>query len=180
MIFQPTSLPGVVVIEPERNTDERGFFARTYCEEEFGANGLVPRLVQCSISFNPEMGTLRGMHYQAAPSSETRLVRCTMGAIYDVVIDLRPDSPTHAGWFAAELTAENRQMLFVPEGCAHGFLTLVNRTEIFYQMSDFYQPTAAGGVRWDDPAFGVEWPATPRVISDRDASYPDYRPDQAR
>lgn len=174
MIFTPTDLPGVLVIEPERRADERGFFARTFGDDEFRAHGLDPRVVQCSVSVNRAAGTLRGMHYQAAPYAEARLVRCTMGAIFDVVVDLRRESPTHCRWVAAELTAENRRMLYVPEGCAHGFLTLADNTEIFYQMSAAYQPSAAAGVRWNDPTFGIEWPAAPTLMSERDAGYPDY------
>jgi dTDP-4-dehydrorhamnose 3,5-epimerase len=176
MIFRPTALPGVLLVEPERRSDERGFFARTYCDEEFRAQGIAARVTQCSVSFNAAPGTLRGMHYQVEPYREAKLVRCTMGAIYDVVIDLRRDSPTYCGWIAAELTAENRQTLYVPEGCAHGFLTLRENSEVFYQMSERFRPGAAAGVRWNDPAFGVRWPAAPVVIAPRDACYPDYDP----
>ena len=180
MIFQPTRLPGVFIIEPERRADERGFFARTYCEDELRAHGIDPRISQCSVSFNHAAGTLRGMHYQTAPHQETKLVRCTMGAIYDVVVDLRPDSPGYCQWVATELTADNRRMLYIPEGCAHGFLTLTDSAEVFYQISEPYHPESSAGVRWNDPTFGVEWPSAPSVIADRDASYPDYSPAQPR
>ncbi len=176
MIFKETKLKGVFVIEPERLQDERGFFARTWCQKEFEAHGLNLHLVQCSISFSKKKGTLRGMHYQAAPHEEAKLVRCTMGAIYDVITDLRRDSTTFKQWAAAELTADNYRMHYVPEGFAHGFLTLKDRTEVFYQMSQFHVPTSARGVRWDDPAFGIRWPIAVQVISDRDKSYPDFTP----
>lgn len=176
MIFEPTALPRVFVVEPEPHADERGFFARTYCADEFRANGLDPRIAQCSTSFNARAGTLRGLHYQRAPYGEVKLVRCTMGAIFDVVIDLRPASPTYCQWVGAELTAENGRALYVPEGCAHGFLTLLDSSEVYYQISQPYRPEAGAGVRWDDPAFGVKWPSAPTVIAERDASYPDFRP----
>lgn len=172
MKFTETRLKGAYVIEIEPTEDERGFFARSWCQKEFAAHGLKPSLVQCSISFNKKAGTLRGMHYQANPHEEARLVRCTRGAIFDAIIDLRPDSATFKQWVAAELTAKNRRMLYVPEGFAHGFLTLADSTEVFYQMSAFYQPASVRGVRWDDPAFGITWPLPPTSISPRDASYP--------
>jgi dTDP-4-dehydrorhamnose 3,5-epimerase len=174
--FFATKLKGAFVIEPERLEDERGFFARTWCEREFAAHGLDPRCVQCSISFNRKKGTLRGLHYQVAPGEEAKLVRCTRGAIYDVMVDLRPDSQTFGQWFSVELTAENRKMLFVPRNCAHGYLTLQDDTEIFYQISAFYAPECARGIRWNDPAFGISWPAEVRVISDRDRNYSDFAP----
>jgi len=175
MIFRETELAGAFVIEPERIEDQRGFFARTWCEREFREHGLNPRLVQCNVSFNRRTGTLRGMHFQAAPREEAKLVRCTMGAIYDVVVDLRPDSDTFRKWIAVELTAENRTMVYVPEGFAHGFQTLAEDTEVFYQMSETYAPELARGVRWDDPALGIEWPAAAdRTLSDRDATYADF------
>ncbi len=172
MIFRETKLPGIFIVEPERFADERGFFARTWCQDEFAAHGLNPRLVQCNISFNEKKGTLRGMHYQIAPHAEAKLVRCTMGAIYDVALDLRPDSPTFRQWIAVELTAENRRALYIPEGFGHGFQTLVDDTEVLYQMSEFFSPEAARGVRWDDPAFGIMWPGDDRNISDRDRRWP--------
>lgn len=171
MIFTETKLKGAFIIEPERQEDERGFFARTWCEQEFEAHRLNPKLVQCNISFNRKKGTLRGMHYQAAPHEEAKLVRCTMGAIYDVIIDLRPDSPTFKQWVAAELTADNRSMVFVPEGFAHGFQTLEDNTEVFYQMSEFYYLSCSRGLMWDDPKFNIEWPTDRRIISVRDNSY---------
>ena len=171
MIFIETSLKGAFVIEPERIEDERGFFARTWSRDEFEQNDLDTRLAQCSISFNSRKGTLRGLHYQIAPHEETKLVRCTMGAIYDVIVDLRPDSPTFKQWAAMELTADNRRMLYIPKGLAHGYQTLADHTELFYQMSDPYHPESASGVRWDDPAFGVVWPEPPAIISDRDQAF---------
>ncbi len=174
MIFRETKLVGVLEIHVEPKPDERGFFARTWCQKEFEEHGLNSQLVQCSISFNSRKGTLRGMHYQAAPCAEAKLVRCNRGAIYDVVIDLRPDSGTFKDWVAVVLTAEKRNMIYVPEGCAHGFLTLEDESEIFYQMSEFYSPESARGVRWDDPAFRITWPEKVQVISERDRSYPDF------
>lgn len=175
MIFRETFLRGAYTIEPEFKEDERGFFARTWCQREFREHGLNASLVQCNISFNRKMGTLRGMHFQRPPYGEAKLVRCTMGAIYDVIIDLRPDSLTFKKWFATELTAENRKMLYIPEGFAHGFITLTDNTEVFYQMSQFYHPEYADGVRWNDPAFNITWPIDVTVISDRDNSYPDFK-----
>jgi dTDP-4-dehydrorhamnose 3,5-epimerase len=174
MTFHETSLAGVFEIRLERMADERGFFARTWCQREFETQGLNPRLVQCSVSFNTRKGTLRGIHYQAVPCPETKLVRCTRGAIYDVVIDLRRQSPTFRHWIGIDLTASNRHMLYIPEGCAHGFLTLEAETEVFYQMSEFYRPELARGVRWNDPAFNVVWPSVVEVISERDRNYPDF------
>lgn len=174
MIFTETKLNGAFVIEPEKLEDERGFFARTWCGHEFTNHGLNPCIAQCSISFNRKRGTLRGMHYQVAPHEESKIVRCTRGAIYDVIIDLRPDSTTFTEWLAVELNAENRRMLYIPEAFAHGFQTLEDNTEIFYQISEFYAPEQARGVRWDDPAFGIEWPLAERTISTRDRTYRDF------
>ena len=174
MIFQPTGLAGAYVIAIERLRDERGFFARSFCAREFEDHGLNPSLAQCNISYNRHAGTLRGMHFQAAPFEEAKLVRCTRGAIHDVIIDLRPDSPTFMRHVGVLLTPEERNMLYVPEGFAHGFLTLEDHTEVFYQMSEFYVPGAARGFRWDDPAFAIDWPAPVSVISERDAAYPDF------
>ena len=172
MIFTPTKLDGSYLIEPERLEDERGFFARTWCREEFETHGLDPNLAQCNISFNKRKGTLRGMHYQAPPHEEAKLVRCTRGAIYDVIVDLRPDSETYQRWTSAELSAENRAMLYVPKGFAHGFQTLVDNAEVFYQMSECYHRESARGLRWDDPAVGIEWPAVAdRIISPNDCAY---------
>jgi len=174
MIFIETQLKGAFIIKPERLEDERGFFARTWCQREFEAHGLNSRLVQCNISFNEKAGTLRGMHYQAAPYEEAKLVRCTQGAIYDAIIDLRPESPTFKQYTAIVLTAQNRKMLYVPEGFAHGFLTLEDHTEVFYQMSEFYAPEYVRGIRWNDPAFNIQWPADVQIISDRDQNLPDF------
>lgn len=174
MTFQETKLPGVFEIQLDIKPDERGFFARSWCQNEFENQGLATRLVQCNVSFNMRTGTLRGMHYQAAPHAETKLVRCTRGSIYDVALDLRPDSPNFKQWVAVVLTAEKRNMAYIPEGCAHGFLTLEDRTEVFYQMSEFYHPESSRGIRWNDPAFQIEWPARVEVISDRDRSYSDF------
>jgi len=174
MIFLETELSGAFLITLERLTDERGFFARAWCQGEFVTHGLNPQLVQCNVSFNKKKGTLRGMHYQVKPYEEAKLVRCTAGAIYDVIIDLRRDSPTFLQHFAVELTAQNHSMLYIPEGFAHGFLTLEDNTEVFYQMSTFYVANAARGARWNDPAFGIQWPITVRIISERDQNYPDF------
>ena len=174
MQFSETRLPGVFEVSLEPHHDERGYFARTWCCREFEAHGLNSVLVQCNISVNIRRGTLRGVHYQAAPHREAKVVRCTRGAIYDVVVDLRESSPTFKQWVGVELTAANHNMLYVPEGCGHGFLTLEDDTEVFYQMSEFYEETAARGVRWNDPAFAIEWPAAVQVISDRDAHYPSF------
>ncbi len=174
MIFQQTKLPGAWVIQIERLEDERGFFARSWCQREFEEHGLNPRLVQCNISFNRQKGTLRGMHFQAAPFEEAKLVRCTRGALYDVIVDLRPLSPTFLQHVGITLTPEESNMLYVPEGFAHGFLTLADDTEVFYQMSEFYVPGAARGLRWDDPVLGIDWPGPVRMISLRDAAYPDF------
>jgi dTDP-4-dehydrorhamnose 3,5-epimerase len=176
MIFQDTKLRGVVEIQIEPKLDERGFFARTWCQKEFEKKGLNSELVQCSVSFNARKGTLRGMHYQAAPHAEAKLVRCTRGVIYDVVIDLRFGSQTFRDWVAVMLTAERRNMVYAPEGCAHGFLTLADESEVFYQMSEFYNADSARGVRWNDPAFGILWPDAVQVMSERDRTYPDFEP----
>ena len=174
MRFTPTPIPGACVVEPEPHRDDRGFFARTFCVEEFRAHNLNPRLVQCSVSFNQRKGTLRGMHWQAAPREESKLVRCTHGALFDAIVDLRPDSPTFKENFTIELSAENRVMLFVPEGVAHGFLTLMDGTEVLYQMSEYFASECARGVRWDDPAFGIAWPEGEKIIHERDRAYPDF------
>jgi dTDP-4-dehydrorhamnose 3,5-epimerase len=173
MKFVPARLPGSFIIEPERIADERGFFARTFCRDEFTAHGMNPNLVQCSISFNTKKGTLRGMHYQKQPYQEAKLVRCTRGAIFDVIIDIRADSPTYKGWFGVELIAHDHKALYVPEGFAHGFLTLVDESEVLYQMSEVFHPECAAGVRWNDACVGIEWPSSPQIISDNDLSYVD-------
>lgn len=175
--FKETALRGAFVVEPERFNDERGFLARSFSESEFAARGLGARMVESNISFNAKRPTLRGMHYQRPPHAQAKLVRCTAGAVYDVVIDLRPDSETYARWVGVELSAENRLALYVPEGFAHGYQTLADATEVYYQMSARYAPQSAAGVRWDDPFFGIEWPYTRGVIvNERDRTYPDFRP----
>ena len=172
MIFTETKLRGAFIIEPEQLEDERGSFARTFCRKEFDANGLNPNLVQCNISFNKKKGTLRGMHFQIPPYEECKLVRCTKGSICDVIIDLRPDSQTYCYWFAVELTAEKYRMLYVPKGFAHGFQTLEDDTEVFYQMSEYYHSEAARGIRWDDPVFNFSWPLQNSIMSEKDQHYP--------
>ncbi|MGH8915959.1 MAG: dTDP-4-dehydrorhamnose 3,5-epimerase [Acidimicrobiia bacterium] len=175
MIFTETPLPGAFVIDLEMRQDERGFFARAWGEDEFREHGLETRVAQCNMSYNYEAGTLRGLHYQLPPHCEVKLVRCTRGAIWDVIVDLREGSPTYKAWFGLELTADNRRMLYVPEQFAHGYLTLTPGTEIFYQVSEFYSPGHEAGIRWDDPAIRITWPEMEvRVISDKDASHPDY------
>jgi dTDP-4-dehydrorhamnose 3,5-epimerase len=178
MKFHETPLPGVWLIEPERNGDERGWFARTFDAEEFRARGIDPIVVQCNASFNARSGTLRGMHYQAAPHGEPKLVRCVRGAVYDVALDLRPDSPTYTRWHAVELTAHNALALHIPAGFAHGFQTLEDCTEVDYQMGYRHVPEAARGVRFDDPAFAIDWPDPPggRVVSEQDRAHPDFEP----
>ena len=168
-------LSGAFLIELQLISDERGFFARTWCTEEFERLGLNPKLVQCSISWNARRGTLRGLHYQTEPYAEAKLIRCCSGAIYDVIVDLRPASPTYGKWIAAELTSENRRMLYVPEGFAHGFQTLIDGAEISYQISASYQPDHARGVRWNDPAFGIEWPISHPILSARDRAFADHK-----
>ena len=175
MKFAPTVLPGAYLIDEEPHHDERGFFARTWCQREFERHGLNPRLVQCNVSHNLRKGTWRGLHYQAAPYEEAKLVRCIAGAVCDVIVDLRPESPTFKRHLAVTLSAGNRRMLYVPEKFAHGFLTLEDRTEVFYQMSEFYSPESARGLRWDDPEFGIRLPLEVAVISERDRSYPNFR-----
>jgi len=175
MKFLETKLAGVFEVQIEPVSDVRGFFARTWCQKEFAAQGLDSRLVQSSTSFNHRKGTLRGLHYQSAPHAETKLVRCTQGAIYDVVVDLRPQSPTFKQWTSVILTAGNRNMIYIPERCAHGFLTLEEGSEVFYQISEFYAAESARGVRWNDPAFRIAWPEKPEVISERDQNYPDFQ-----
>jgi dTDP-4-dehydrorhamnose 3,5-epimerase len=170
--FQESSLPGAYTIEMDRLEDERGFFARSYCAEEFAARGLAALMAQSSVSFNPRRGTLRGMHYQAEPHAEDKLVRCTAGAIYDVIVDLRPSSPTLRRWFGVELSAVNHRSLFVPKGMAHGFITLRDDTEVLYMISVPYVPGFERGVRWNDPAIGISWPMAPAALSARDAAYP--------
>jgi dTDP-4-dehydrorhamnose 3,5-epimerase len=172
VIFRRTGISGIWVIDPERREDARGWFSRTFCEEDFAEQGLAVRFAQCSASFNVRRGTLRGLHYQAAPHGEAKLIRCTRGRVFDVAVDLRPSSPTRGHWSAAELSAANGRMLYVPEGCAHGFQTLEDESEIFYQISVPHSPAHDRGVRWDDPAIGIEWPIADPVLSLRDAALP--------
>jgi dTDP-4-dehydrorhamnose 3,5-epimerase len=176
-MISPTELAGVMIVELEPRPDRRGSFTRTFDGELFLAHGLDARIAQCSASFNPRAGTLRGLHYQAAPHEEAKLVHCTSGRVFDVVVDLRPSSPTHRCWLGVELAARGPRSLFIPPGCAHGFQTLVDDSELHYQMTVPYVGSAARGVRWDDPAFAIDWPAPPasgRLISERDRRLPDY------
>lgn len=174
MIFSATPLSGAYLIDIEPVLDVRGFFARTWCVDEFVQYGLDAVLSQCSLSFSKTKGTLRGMHYQAAPHEESKVVSCMEGAIYDVIVDLRPASPTFRQWFGAELSMENRRLMYIPRGCAHGFLTLLDNSVVYYQAAGRFVSESSRGVRWDDPAFGIEWPAEPSVILERDRQYPDF------
>jgi len=174
MIFQEVKLKGAYIIEPERLGDERGFFARTFCQKEFEKQGVNFLIVQSSTSFNKKRAILRGMHYQAAPYEEIKLVSCVRGAIYDVIIDLRPNSSTYLQWFAAELSCLNHKMLYIPKGFAHGFQTLTDDTVVLYHMSEFYHPESAQGIRWDDPIFGIKWPLAVTMISIKDQNYNDF------
>jgi len=174
MNFKETRLKGAFIVEPDIFEDTRGFLARSWSREEFAARGLDAGLEQCNISFNHRQGTLRGMHFQIAPFGQTKLVRCTMGAIHDVIIDLRPESPTFRQWVGVDLTARNRLMLYVPRDFAHGFLTLEGETEVFYQISEIYAPESERGVRWNDPAFGISWPDEVRIVNERDQTYSDF------
>lgn len=176
MHFTELSMTGAFLIEPEPIADARGFFARSFCREEFSVRGLNPVVAQCNFSFNQREGTLRGLHFQKPPHAEAKLVRCTRGSLYDVIVDLRPRSATFLQWQAFELSASNRLMLYVPEGLAHGFVTLEDNTEVFYQMSEEYRPEHAAGVRWNDPAFRIDWPLQNPILSEKDASYDDYQP----
>ena len=172
MNFAPTPLAGAFVVNLARIEDERGFFARSFCQEEFRALDLSPLVAQCNVSWNLRKGTLRGLHYQAKPHEEAKLVRCTRGAIWDVIVDLRDDSPTRLRWHAVELSADNRRAFYVPEGFAHGFQTLEDESEVLYQMSESYHPQLSRGVRWDDPKLAIQWPLPDPVMSDRDCAYP--------
>ncbi|MFP6730771.1 MAG: dTDP-4-dehydrorhamnose 3,5-epimerase [Alphaproteobacteria bacterium] len=176
MKFTATKIAGVMVVDIEPIEDERGFFARGFCAAEFAAQGLAGSFVQTNIAFNKQRGTLRGLHYQAEPKPEPKLVRCTRGVIFDVAVDLRPGSPTQGRWSGHELSAENHRALYIPEGCAHGLLTLADDTEVYYLMGAAYDAALTRGVRWNDPAFAIDWPAAPEVISERDAGFPDYAP----
>ena len=174
MIFTETKLEGAFILDLERRGDDRGFFARVFCRNEFESHGLNPFVAQANTSYSKDRGTLRGMHFQRAPHQEAKLVRCTRGALYDAIVDLRPDSPTFKQWIGVELTADNYRMLYVPEGFGHGFQTLVDDTEVTYLVSEFYTPHAEGGVRYNDPAFGIEWPGEVTVLSDKDRDWPDF------
>ena len=176
MRFNEIFLKGAFIVDIEPFGDDRGMFARSWCSREFMQNGLPDTFVQCNISVNRKKGTLRGMHYQEIPYGEAKLVRCTRGAIYDVIVDLRPESETLFKWFSVILDENNRRSLFIPEGFAHGFQTLTDNAEVFYQMSEFYQPEFARGVRWNDPLFEIEWPEDTRIISEKDLAYPDFQP----
>jgi dTDP-4-dehydrorhamnose 3,5-epimerase len=175
--FESLLIPGAVIVRIERHSDQRGFFARTFCVDEFSAQGLPTAAVQASVSFNLRRGTVRGMHFQWSPSREGKLVRCIRGQVHDVLLDLRPDSPAYLSHVAVRLGEDDRDAVFIPPGVAHGFQTLVDETEVFYQMTDFYVPELQSGVRWDDPAFGIEWPLAEAVISERDRTYPDFERD---
>jgi dTDP-4-dehydrorhamnose 3,5-epimerase len=170
--FVETPLAGLYVVEIEPRKDDRGFFARSFCIEEFDAHGLERKVAQCNVSFNENAGTLRGLHFQAEPHGEAKLVRCTQGAIYDVAVDIRPDSRTYLKWYAVELNSKNRRMLFIPQGFAHGFQTLMDETEVFYLMFEAYHPESARGLRWDDPKVGIAWPLANLIISEKDRTYP--------
>lgn len=176
MKFEATAVPEVWVLDLERREDPRGFFARTFCEHEFADRGLLTRWVQSNLSSNRKRGTLRGLHWQNEPKPEVKLVRCVRGAIYDVVVDLRRDSPTYCKWFGVELSAANGQALYIPAGIAHGFQTLENDTDVYYHMGEFYEPSLAAGVRWNDAAFGIAWPIPNPIVSEKDATYPDFAP----
>ena len=176
IIFTETKLKGAFIVDPERFEDARGFLARSFSAKEFESRGLNPRIAECNISFSKKRYTVRGMHFQHPPFAQAKLVRCSKGAIYDAIVDLRPESPTFKQWIGEELTAENRRILYVPEGFAHGFQTLADDTEVFYQMTNFYNPGSEGGVRWNDPVFAIDWPATDGVtINERDQNYPDFK-----
>ena len=174
MIITATDLPGACFVDIEALEDERGFFARSWCRDTFARHGLETELVQCNLSGNRRKGTLRGMHYQQDPHAEVKLVRCVRGSIYDVIVDIRPDSPTYCRWLGVELNESNRRGLYIPRGMAHGFLTLSDDTEVFYQMSSHYVPESAAGIRWDDPAIGIDWPDVPRCMSERDRQFADF------
>ncbi len=180
MIFTETSVAGAWLIDLDPRGDERGYFARAWCQREFAARGLTATFVQCNEAFSRWRGTLRGLHYQAEPHGEVKLMRCVRGAVFDVIVDLRADSPTHRRWFGTELSADNRRRLYVPAGCAHGYQALTDHCEVVYPVSAFYEPSAERGVRWNDPAFHLRWPLPPAHLSDKDAHWPDYQPDGER
>jgi dTDP-4-dehydrorhamnose 3,5-epimerase len=174
MKFTPTDIQDVFVVDLEKREDDRGFFARGFCAREFESHGMIPQVVQANISYNRYKGTMRGMHYQVSPCEETKFLRCTKGSIYDVIIDMRPDSPTYCKWFGVELTDKNYKMLYVPRNFAHGFQTLEDDTEVMYLVSEFYAPETERGVRYNDPRFNIQWPLPVTQISDKDAKWPDY------
>jgi dTDP-4-dehydrorhamnose 3,5-epimerase len=176
MKFSATNLRGAYIVDLEPKVDDRGFFVRTFCQREFAQYQLNDNFVQCNLSSNDKRATLRGMHYQMLPHQEVKLVWCTLGAISDVIVDLRAESPTFRHWIAVELNSTHRRMLYVPKGCAHGYITLTDHAEVAYQVSEYYAPESERGVRWDDPAFGIRWPIQPMVISDKDRSHPDFIP----
>jgi len=176
MRFTETKLRGAFVLELETRADDRGFFARAFCQKEFEAHGLKPNVAQCNCSYNHKPATMRGMHYQLPPAAETKLIRCTRGAIYDVIVDLRPNSPTYLQHFGIELTEQNRKQLYVPELFAHGYLTLTPDAETVYQVGEFYTPGAERGIRYNDPALKINWPIPVEIVSEKDASWPDYKP----
>jgi dTDP-4-dehydrorhamnose 3,5-epimerase len=176
MIFSPTPFAGAFLIDLDKKVDERGFFARAFCVQEFGQHNLTPHICQANTSLSVHKGTLRGMHYQLAPKAETKIVRCTRGALFDIILDLRLDSSTFGQSFGAELSAENRRMIYVPKGFAHGFITLTDNTEALYFVDEFYSPENERGVRYDDTRFQIKWPAPPSVISEKDRAYPDFDP----
>lgn len=175
MIFTPTRIPGAVSIDLEKHLDHRGFFARVWSSQDFERQGLSRGFVQANMAFNHRKGTLRGLHYQVAPHQEAKLVRCTRGAVFDVVVDLRPDSPAYCEWAGVELSSENNRMLYIPEGCAHAYQTLSDDAEVFYLVSAFYSPEAERGARYDDDSFGIDWPLNVSVISEKDRNWPPYR-----
>ncbi|MHA6250226.1 dTDP-4-dehydrorhamnose 3,5-epimerase [Pontibacter sp. CAU 1760] len=179
MIFTETKLKGAFIIDVKRLEDERGFFGRSYCKREMEEHGLNTNMVQANVSYNKKKGTLRGMHMQVSPYEETKLVRCTRGAIYDVIIDMREDSETYKQWIGVELTADNYRMLFVPEGFAHGFITLEDNSDVTYNVTQYYTPGSERGIRWNDPAFNIEWPIEPQVISEKDQAHPDFEASEA-
>ncbi len=181
MIFEETRLPGAYIIQLEPIRDNRGFFSRVFCQREFEALDLTTEFVQANMTYSMEKGTLRGLHYQIRPHKEVKLVHCPQGAIYDVILDMRPDSPTYLEWVSVELTAENRKMLYIPGEFAHGYQTLADDTEVFYQVAQFYAPDFERGIRWDDPTFQIEWPETSRpILSEKDKAWPDFQPEQSR
>ncbi|MBN3137857.1 dTDP-4-dehydrorhamnose 3,5-epimerase [Pectobacterium punjabense] len=175
MKFIPTAVDGAFEIELEGYSDERGFFARAFCANEFASQNLVTHFLQCNLSLNPQRGTLRGMHFQCSPQAEVKLVRAIRGRVFDVALDLRPESHTYMAWAAVELDASQHNAFYIPQGCAHGFLTLEDNSDLFYQVSEFYTPTSESGVRWNDPVFDIQWPNDPTLISQKDANHSDYR-----